>query len=61
MTRGHLLLAGFLCIATATHAEEKQGIRLDVAPHMTENKSERKQTTSNHAEVDKTMAMKVAV
>ena len=57
----HFLVAGLLSAVAAAHAEEKQGIRLEVTPHMTENKSERGQRSSGHTEVDKTMAMKVSV
>jgi hypothetical protein len=50
-----------MLVSGALYAEEKQGIRLDVTPHLTESRGERKPTQAGTTEVDKTMAMKVAV
>ncbi len=62
MTRRLLLLLASLTTATlVARAEEKQGIRLDVTPHMAENRSDRPRFGSGFTEIDKTMAMKVAV
>ena len=56
-----LLGSSFTLLATAMQAEEKQGVRLDVTPHVSENRSDRKPSSAGILEVDKTMAMKVAV
>ena len=56
-----LLLALLTIVAVTARGEEKQGIRLDVTPHMAENRSDRPRFGSGFAEIDKTMAMKVAV
>ncbi|CAA9236155.1 MAG: hypothetical protein AVDCRST_MAG42-1842 [uncultured Chthoniobacterales bacterium] len=63
MRRGYVIVGALLlCLAVGdSRAEEKQGIRVDVAPHMAENRSDRAPSRAGVIEVDKTMAMKVSV
>ena len=62
MTARLLLLLALLTVAmNNAGAEEKQGIRLDVTPHIAENRSVRTPNQAGITESDKTMSMKVAV